>query len=261
MQKILCKSTTVSSPVLSAPANSFAAGFIATQPIAVPTLLSLGFKTSSSKNLTRCSTPKPFSATSAMPPTATSSISTGGGVFSAYLLRNRAQRAAAASVRFSTACRCSIDGRIRTTSRAWVGKSGSWRSLLYTESNAGSNTVNAAGAVAESVGGSDGEEEEDDDGAEKDPPTDKDEKPVRMTRRNRSSSGEFSGNPDLLKIPGVGLRNQRKLVDNGIGDVAELKKLYKDKVSTNYFTFLKKLDTKFGIGEIMIFLFTVLEGE
>lgn len=232
MQKILCKSTTVSTPVLSAPANSFAAGFISTQPIAVPTLLSLGFK-SSSKNPTLCSTPKPLSATSAMPPTATSSISTGGGVFSAYLLRNRAQRAAAASVRFSTACRFSIDGRIRTTSRAWVGRSGSWRSLLYTESNAGSNTVNAAGAVAESVGGSDGEEE-DDDGVEKDSPTDKDEKPVRMTRRNRSSSGEFSGNPDLLKIPGVGLRNQRKLVDNGIGDVAELKKLYKDKVSTHY---------------------------
>uniref|UniRef100_A0A1J3DLR0 Deoxycytidine kinase n=1 Tax=Noccaea caerulescens TaxID=107243 RepID=A0A1J3DLR0_NOCCA len=227
MQKILCKSTTVSTPVLSAPANSFAAGFISTQPIAVPTLLSLGFK-SSSKNPTLCSTPKPLSATSAMPPTATSSISTGGGVFSAYLLRNRAQRAAAASVRFSTACRCSIDGRIRTTSRAWVGRSESWRSLLYTESNAGSNTVNAAGIVAESVGGSDGEEE-DDDGVEKDHPTDKDEKPVRMTRRNRSSSGEFSGNPDLLKIPGVGLRNQRKLVDNGIGDVAELKKLYKDK--------------------------------
>lgn len=89
--------------------------------------------------------------------------------------------------------------------------------------------MNAAGAVVEGIGGSDGEEEEED--GEKDS-TDKDEKPVRLSRRNRSSngSGELAGNPDLLKIPGVGLRNQRKLVDNGIGDVAELKKLYKDKV-------------------------------
>ncbi|KAF8099554.1 hypothetical protein N665_0242s0037 [Sinapis alba] len=54
------------------------------------------------------------------------------------------------------------------------------------------------------------------------------EKPMRMSRRNRRSSNGDS-NPDLLKIPGVGPRNQRKLVDNGIGDVAELKKLYKDK--------------------------------
>ncbi|CAA7052398.1 unnamed protein product [Microthlaspi erraticum] len=219
MQKILCKSTTVSTPVLSAPANSIAASFISTQPIAVPSLLSLGLKTSS-KNPTLCSTPKPLSTASAMPPTTASSISSGGGVFSAFIQRNRSHRAATASVRFSTACRCSI----RSTNRAWVGKSGSWRSLLYTESNAGSSSVNAAGAVIESVGGSDGEEEDEDS------PTDKDEKPVRINRRNRSSSsGEFSGNPDLLKIPGVGLRNQRKLVDNGIGDVAELKKLYKDK--------------------------------
>ena len=80
------------------------------------------------------------------------------------------------------------------------------------------SSVNAAGEVVESV-------EDDSDGEQ-----DKDEKPVRLNRRNRSSSNELTGNPDLLKIPGVGLRNQRKLLDNGIGDVAELKKLYKDKV-------------------------------
>ncbi|CAH2066849.1 unnamed protein product [Thlaspi arvense] len=226
MQKILCKSTTVSTPVLSAPANSFAAGFISTQPIAVPSLLSLGFK-SSCKNPTLCSTPKPFS-TSAMP-MSTASISTGNGVFYGFLQRNRVHRAAA-PLRFSTAgyrtCRCSIDGRIRSTNRAWVGQSGTWRSLFYSESNGGSSSVNAA--VVEGVGGSDSDGEDDD--GEKGS-TDKVEKPARMSRRNRSSngSGEFSGNPDLLKIPGVGLRNQRKLVDNGIGGVAELKKLYKDK--------------------------------
>ncbi|KFK41618.1 hypothetical protein AALP_AA2G151700, partial [Arabis alpina] len=131
-------------------------------------------------------------------------------------------------LRFSTACyttcRFEIDGRIRSTSRAWVGRSGSWRSLFYT---GGSSSVNATGgAVIDGVTDSEGEDED----GEKDSP-EKDAKPVRMSRRNRSSSGsgEFAGNPDLLKIPGVGLRNQRKLVDNGIGDVAELKKLYKDK--------------------------------
>ena len=51
------------------------------------------------------------------------------------------------------------------------------------------------------------------------------------SRRQRSSSGGVVvGNPDLLAIPGVGPRNLRKLVEKGIGGVAELKQLYKDKV-------------------------------
>ncbi|XP_010415927.1 PREDICTED: uncharacterized protein LOC104701868 isoform X1 [Camelina sativa] len=216
MQKILCKSTTCSTPVLSTPVNSFAAGFI-----------SLGVKTHV-KNLTPCSTPKPLStcffSTSAMP-TKTASISSGGVGFSAYLQRSVHRPAAPASLRFSTAgyraCRCSIDGGTPSTNRAWVGRTGTWRAFFCSESNGGVSTVYAtAGAVVESEEESDGEDEEE-----------KDEKPVRMSRRSRSSSGsgDFIGNPDLLKIPGVGLRNQRKLVDNGIGDVAELKKLYKDK--------------------------------
>ncbi|XP_078441002.1 P-loop containing nucleoside triphosphate hydrolases superfamily protein [Wolffia australiana] len=50
-------------------------------------------------------------------------------------------------------------------------------------------------------------------------------------RRQRSA---FSGgvpveNVDLLTIPGVGPRNLRKLVDKGIGGVADLKQLYRDK--------------------------------
>lgn len=40
-----------------------------------------------------------------------------------------------------------------------------------------------------------------------------------------------AGNPDLLTIPGVGPRNLRKLVDKGFDGVAQLKQLYKDKVS------------------------------
>ncbi|XP_050377138.1 uncharacterized protein LOC126794456 [Argentina anserina] len=51
-------------------------------------------------------------------------------------------------------------------------------------------------------------------------------------RRQRAAGGGGSvvaGNPDLLAIPGVGPRNLRKLVQKGIGGVAELKQLYRDK--------------------------------
>lgn len=61
-----------------------------------------------------------------------------------------------------------------------------------------------------------------------------DEKPLRLQRRQRGSSSlnsaAVAANVDLLTIPGVGPRNLRKLVDKGIGGVAELKQLYKDKV-------------------------------
>ncbi|KAF3535736.1 hypothetical protein F2Q69_00020542 [Brassica cretica] len=146
-------------------------------------------------------------------PTTTCSVSTNGAVFSGILQKARVRRAAkASSLRFSTSYRCSIDGRISSRSRAWAGQS----RLFHSDSNGGLSSVNASAAVVESAGDDSDEEE--------------DEKPVRMSRRNRrSSNGSCDGNPDLLKIPGVGLRNQRKLVDNGIGDVAELKKLYKDK--------------------------------
>lgn len=158
MQKILCKTTTCSTPLLSAPVTSFAASLISTQPIA----LSRRFK--------------PFS-TSPMPIT-TCSVSANGAVFSGILQRNRPHRL---TVPFSTSFRCSINGRIHSR---------------------GLSSVNAVDGVGDDS---------------------------RMSRRNRRSSNG-DGNPDLLKIPGVGPRNQRKLVDNGIGDVAELKKLYKDKV-------------------------------
>ncbi|XP_013620326.1 PREDICTED: uncharacterized protein LOC106326913 [Brassica oleracea var. oleracea] len=210
MQKILYKTTTCSTPVLSAPVTSFAGSLISTKPIAIPSLLSRRFKTSF-KNPSLCSTLIPFS-TSTMP-TTTCSVSTNGAVFSGILQKARVRRAAkASSLRFSTSYRCSIDGRISSRSRAWAGQS----RLFHSDSNGGLSSVNASAAVVKSAGDDSDEEE--------------DEKPVRMSRRNRrSSNGSCDGNPDLLKIPGVGLRNQRKLVDNGIGDVAELKKLYKDK--------------------------------
>ncbi|MBA0767642.1 hypothetical protein Gotri_016505 [Gossypium trilobum] len=54
------------------------------------------------------------------------------------------------------------------------------------------------------------------------------DKPIRLNRRQKGS-GVLVGSPDLLTIPGVGPRNLRKLVENGIQGVAELKQLYKDK--------------------------------
>lgn len=65
------------------------------------------------------------------------------------------------------------------------------------------------------------------------------EKPIRLNRRQKSS-GVLVESPDLLTIPGVGPRNLRKLVENGIQGVAELKQLYKDKVFL-FFFFLKKI--------------------
>lgn len=56
------------------------------------------------------------------------------------------------------------------------------------------------------------------------------EKGLKLNNRRQKSGSGLVGNPDLLTIPGVGPRNLRKLVDNGIGGVAELKQLYKDKV-------------------------------
>lgn len=63
----------------------------------------------------------------------------------------------------------------------------------------------------------------------------KEKKPFnfRLNRRQKgsSSSSPAPSNPDLLAIPGVGPRNFRKLVQKGIAGVAQLKQLYKDKVS------------------------------
>lgn len=70
------------------------------------------------------------------------------------------------------------------------------------------------------------------------------EKPSRLSgggaRRQRGSPALFVGNPDLLTIPGVGPRNSRKLAEKGIGGVAELKQLYKDKVGLKSRVILQK---------------------
>lgn len=110
--------------------------------------------------------------------------------------------------------RCSVEARVSTPgagSRAWVvlkeeGR-GRGRAWFHT--------------VAEEGGG----------GGESDEKSEE-KSSVKMNRRQKSggSGGGLVASPDLLTIPGVGPRNLRKLVDNGIGGVAELKQLYKDKV-------------------------------
>ncbi|KAK1403681.1 dNK domain-containing protein [Heracleum sosnowskyi] len=51
------------------------------------------------------------------------------------------------------------------------------------------------------------------------------------SRRQRGSgvAEMIAASPDLLAIPGVGPRNLKKLVEKGIGGVAELKQIYKEK--------------------------------
>lgn len=108
------------------------------------------------------------------------------------------------------------------------GRSGLGLSWFQTTSDRGFATVVAAESSTEAF-------EAQDSGGDSE--TDSEEKP-RLSRRQRSSVGgaaaaaaapPLPGNADLLTIPGVGPRNLRKLVDNGIGAVAELKQIYRDK--------------------------------
>ncbi|MCL7025051.1 hypothetical protein MKW94_019490 [Papaver nudicaule] len=122
-------------------------------------------------------------------------------------------------------CRCSIDSNNKGFSpvRAWVGIKET-QILASRPAWFHTNTKDGFQVVSATEGGSSAAAEDC-----------KEEKPVRVTRRQRSTSPSGGGgaglmnSPDLLTIPGVGPRNLRKLVDKGIGGVAELKKLYRDK--------------------------------
>ncbi|GKV51296.1 hypothetical protein SLEP1_g57964 [Rubroshorea leprosula] len=113
-------------------------------------------------------------------------------------------------------CRCSRD--TGTPSWAWTGLVGVRPAWCHT------GRVDGLVAAVEGLKVS---------GKDSSIPTEKGEKgeedkPMRLNRRHKGSNG-LVGNPDLLTIPGVGPRNLRKLVENGIQGVAELKQLYKDK--------------------------------
>ncbi|KAL5729345.1 hypothetical protein ACHQM5_002315 [Ranunculus cassubicifolius] len=126
--------------------------------------------------------------------------------------------------------RCSLESSIATPTRAWVvSRDNNWsaaaRSAWF---HTKSDTATAAAAVTSEGAAEDSGEESG--------------KSVRLQhRRSRVSPSSASqshfpgnGNPDLLAIPGVGPRNLRKLVDKGIGGVADLKQLYRDKFFGRY---------------------------
>ncbi|KAL9256784.1 Thymidine kinase 2, mitochondrial-like protein [Drosera capensis] len=132
--------------------------------------------------------------------------------------------AAASSVRCRI-CRCSIEDKAKS-SRQWIGLKEARKKgarVAWAESAVDDAGAAATGAVSES-----GKGEEGSGGL--------DERRGRLSRRQRGSSSGgggngsvLGGNADLLTVPGVGPRNLRKLVDNGITALAELKQLYKDK--------------------------------
>ncbi|EOY17251.1 P-loop containing nucleoside triphosphate hydrolases superfamily protein isoform 1 [Theobroma cacao] len=118
------------------------------------------------------------------------------------------------SRRFYTTSTCSIYqpcSNARTHLRGWPGRIGIRPARCHS-----GGVEEALGPVegSKSLGDEEGKEEEG--------------KPMRLNRRQKGS-GVLVGSPDLLTIPGVGPRNLRKLVENGIQGVAELKQLYKDK--------------------------------
>ncbi|WKA11234.1 hypothetical protein VitviT2T_028757 [Vitis vinifera] len=155
----------------------------------------------------------------AMPATATAFH--GGGLSnlaSSWSTRKSISVAAAFGGGNCRICRCSIEGGAGVR-LAWGRTRGAWF-------RAGSEDGFTVKTVEKGSGGCSVEDEEDGEKGS-------DEKPLRLQRRQRGSSslnsGAVAANVDLLTIPGVGPRNLRKLVDKGIGGVAELKQLYKDK--------------------------------
>ncbi|KAF6139408.1 hypothetical protein GIB67_026250 [Kingdonia uniflora] len=139
------------------------------------------------------------------------------------------------SARFASTCcgmcRCSLSNNT-SPSRAWaVSASASALAsrLAWFHTKSEGEVQAVLGAVEGFSGGVTGkDDEESSDDEEKG-----EEKRLKLQSRRRAStftgSSSQNGNPDLLTIPGVGPRNLRKLVDKGIGGVAELKQLYRDK--------------------------------
>ncbi|KAL8257164.1 hypothetical protein R6Q59_029205 [Mikania micrantha] len=121
-------------------------------------------------------------------------------------------------------CRCYMENADNVPFRAWTvlkqSRSGSRAAWFHTVGDKGVSTS----AVSCEENGVNSDDDDDD-------------KCVKFSRRHRNPLGGggggapplLDGKLDLLTIPGVGPRNLRKLVENGIGGVAELKKIYKDK--------------------------------
>ncbi|KAK3033623.1 hypothetical protein RJ639_033748 [Escallonia herrerae] len=122
-------------------------------------------------------------------------------------------------------CQCSIDSA--APARAWVlfkeGRGGSRSAWFHTA--AADSDKSFVAVAAEGSQNSEAAVESGGDG----------ERALRVHHRRQKAGGDGAaagpvpGNPDLLTIPGVGPRNLKKLVEKGIGRVAELKQIYRDK--------------------------------
>lgn len=204
MQKLLLLQKSPPSPlVCTSVATSFLTSSCRTKPINKTPFHSL--------------TIKPY--TSLSMPTAT--VGGGGSSLAACVARKATVRPTLPS-RFSSncysACRCATETTAtKTPFRAWVVARPAWYCTVARSGAEG--PVTAAAAAVEGLKSCDGDSEK----------GEKEEKKVRMNRRQKGSS-EVVGNADLLTIPGVGPKNLRKLVEKGFCGMAELKKLYKDKV-------------------------------
>ncbi|XP_022949254.1 uncharacterized protein LOC111452665 [Cucurbita moschata] len=144
---------------------------------------------------------------------------------------------AANSSRNCYLCRCAIE--TPAALRAWVvfkdNRNGLRRpAWVHTDSDglfssSGVEELKSSRVAVAGDNGGDGDEMVCDNGRESGKVLE--EKGSKSNRRQKSLSGGsvLVGDPDLLTIPGVGPRNLKKLVEKGIGGVAELKQLYKDK--------------------------------
>ncbi|KAM7266658.1 hypothetical protein ACFE04_004555 [Oxalis oulophora] len=234
MQKVLRKTTGVSAPLLC---TNSPPPIYNTNPY-----LSIASKSLSFNSLA-CTATTTTTNMMIMPVKAATFLCSGGG--STFFTNNPSFKTPSVSIsRFYSTnygassclsrCRCSVGKRVGTNfpnpvpARAWMrfkesrSASAAWfqtaavdGSSLPTASVGAKNSENDCESAADSEG----------EGSEI-------EKPFRLNRRQRNvatASSLAGANPDLLTIPGVGPRNLRKLVDNGIGGVADLKQLYKDK--------------------------------
>ncbi|KAM7507595.1 hypothetical protein LguiA_018048 [Lonicera macranthoides] len=212
-----------------APSSSFSSSpLLCTTSSKSPTL---SLKFTPTRFLSLGFTNKPSSILHPTMPTATA---VGGSAFAAAAA-TRNSTTPFSSINSCRICRCSLN-RTAVPFRAWIvlkeKRSGSRSAWFHTVV---SDKCFAAAAAAEGSNSSNNSELG---GGESEKEVLSEEKPVRLQQRRQRSLMTGGGNtpgvavlgsPDLLTIPGVGPRNLRKLVNNGIRGVAELKQIYKDK--------------------------------
>lgn len=236
MQKLLRRNPCSAAPILC-PLST-----ILPPPVS---LIPLGFKQNTTKRTLHSlgfNHHNLFSIPSSMPPAATALHLRGSGMpptlsgpnpvisMCNYTTPSSSPRYALNSTNRCRICRCSIESATTVPDRPWIvlkeSRNGSRLAWLRTSSTSSDKGFPISATNIEDDGGGEADKEL----------SVPEMKQTKLNRRQRSSlSGSCNpppllpGNPDLLTIPGVGPRNLRKLVENGIAGVAELKKIYKDK--------------------------------